>query len=119
MSKQEFRQWLVAGIAFGSMSVGVAMAEELKIDNLPGDPKAYRTQVERIIGQVDTLIAKLRGQGSSPALLDLLQTRDNVLREVPKVESAPDGSKWTSREARESVDAMLRLLKQQYEKTSS
>jgi hypothetical protein len=67
---------------------------------------------------VDALIGKLNGKGASPALLDLIQTRDNVLRELPKVESAPDGAKWTAKDARESVDAMLRLLKQQYEKMS-
>lgn len=110
---------LAAAVAIGSFSIGTAVADELKVDNLPADPKAYRTQVDQIIGKVDTLIGKLNGKGASPALLDLIQIRDNVLRELPKVENAPDGAKWTAKDARESVDAMLRLLKQQYEKASA
>jgi hypothetical protein len=118
MSMKGCRQWFMIAVAIGTLSVGAAVADELKVENLPADPKGYRTHVEQIISKVDALIGKLKNQGPSPALQDLIQTRDNILREVPKVENAPDGAKWTSKEARESVDAMLRLLKQQYEKAA-
>jgi hypothetical protein len=36
--------------------------------------------------------------------LDLIQTRDTVLRELLKVENQPPGSKWSKKEARESVE---------------
>src|SRR5581483_11872673 len=111
MARKEYGQLLVAAAVIGWLSVGAAFADELKVENLPADPKAFRVQVDQIID-------KLKDKGFSPALLDLIQTRDNIMREVYKVENAPDGSKWTSKEARASVDAMLRLLKEQYEKAS-
>ncbi len=94
-------------------------AEELKVEGLPGDAKGFRAQIEQIIGKVDRLIEKLKGNSNASTLvLDLIQTRDNVLRELPKVENQPAGSKWTEKEARESVDWMLRLLKVQYDKAA-
>ncbi len=111
-------QLLVVAAVIGWLSVGTAFADELKVDNLPADPKAYRTQVDQIIRKVDDLINKLKDKGFSPSLLDLMQTRDNIVREIYKVENAPDGAKWMPNEARASVDAMLRLLKEQYEKVS-
>ncbi len=109
---------LVAAAVIGWLSLGSAYADELKVENLPADPKAYRTQVDQIIRKVDSLIDQLKAKGFSPILLDLMQTRDNIMREIYKVENAPDGAKWMSNEARASVDAMLRLLKEQYEKAS-
>jgi hypothetical protein len=49
---------------------------------------------------------------------DLMMTRDNVAREIYKVQNKPDGSKWGA-EMRESVDDMLKLLAVQYEKATS
>lgn len=118
MARKEYGQLLVAAAVIGWLSVGAAFADELKVENLPADPKAFRVQVDQIIRKVDGLIDKLKDKGFSPALLDLMQTRDNIMREIYKVENAPDGSKWMSKEARASVDAMLRLLKEQYEKAS-
>lgn len=94
-------------------------AETLNIEGLPKDPKAYRAQVDQILKKVDGLIDKLKGkQNALPVVLDLIQTRDDILREIPKVEHTPDGSKWTLQEGRDSVDAKLKLLKVQYEKAS-
>jgi hypothetical protein len=94
-------------------------ADTLNIDGLPKDPKAYRAQVEQILKKVDALTEKLKGnQNARPIVLDLLQTRDDILREIPKVESTPDGSKWSLQEGRDSVDAKLKLLKDQYDKAS-
>jgi len=97
---------------------GIALAaEELIVEGLPKDPKAYRAQVDQILKKVDGLIEKMKGNEKAlPVVLDLQQTRDNVLREIYKVENKPDGSKWGAQEMRESVDAMLKLLKDQYDK---
>lgn len=95
-------------------------ADELKVEGLPGDAKGFRAQIEQIISRVDRLIEKLKGNpNASTMVLDLIQTRDTVLRELPKVEHQPAGSKWTEKDARESVDSMLRLLKAQYDKAAS
>jgi hypothetical protein len=92
-------------------------AESLNVEGLPKDPKGYRAQVDQILKKADSLIEKLKGNKAAQAVcLDLIQTRDNVLREILKTESTPDGSKWTLDEGRASVDAMLKLLKDQYEK---
>lgn len=94
-------------------------AEELKVEGLPSDPKSFRAQIEQIISKVDNLIEKLKGNpNASTMVLDLIQTRDTVLRELPKVEHQPAGSKWSEKEARESVEWMLRLLKAQYDKAA-
>jgi hypothetical protein len=111
--------WLI-GLAGqpGNLELALA-ADALTVDGLPKDPKPYRTQVDQILNKVDGLIDKLKGnQNAQPVVLDLIQTRDNVLREIPKVESTPDGSKWSLQEGRASVDAMLKLLKDQYDKAS-
>lgn len=99
---------------------GIALAaESLNVEGLPKDPKAYRAQVDQILKKVDGLIEKMKGNEKAlPVVLDLQQTRDNVLREIYKVENKPDGSKWGVQEMRESVDAMLKLLKAQYEKAT-
>jgi hypothetical protein len=95
-------------------------AEEWTVDNLAHNPKLFRGQVEQIISRVDRLIDTLKGNpGASTMVLDLIQTRDNVLRELPKVDNQPAGSKWSEKEARESVEWMLRLLKAQYDKAAS
>jgi hypothetical protein len=94
-------------------------ADSLNVGGLPKDPKAYRDQVDQILKKVDVVIGKLKGNESAKALvLDLEQTRDNILREIPKIEAAPGDAKWSSQEMRESVDAMLKLLKDQYEKAA-
>lgn len=100
---------------------GIALAAEasLNVEGLSRDPKAFRSQVDQIIRHVDSLLQKLKeNQKARGAVLDLMQTRDNVLREIGKVENTPDGAKWKSGEARESVELMLRLLKTQYEKAA-
>lgn len=113
--------WLQVG-SWGPVGLpgtgAVAMAaESISVDGLPKEPKAFRNQVDQILKKVDGLIAKLKGKAEAKAIvLDLIQTRDNVLREIPKVESTPDGSKWSQEEGRASVEAMLKLLKDQYEK---
>lgn len=101
--------------------LGIALAaEELKVEGLPKDPKAFRAQVDQILKKVDGLIEKMKGNQKVPTavVLDLIQTRDNVTREIYKVENKPDGSKWGAQDMRESVDAMLKLLKAQYEKAT-
>jgi hypothetical protein len=112
--------WLAGTTArMGGADLALA-AEELKVEGLPSDAKGFRAQIEQIISKVDRLIEKLKGNPkASVTVLDLIQTRDNVLRELPKVENQPAGSKWTEKEARESVDWMLRLLKAQYDKAAS
>jgi len=112
--------WL-AGTAVRMGGADLALvAEELKVEGLPSDAKGFRAQIEQIISRVDRLIEKLKGNSEASAMvLDLIQTRDNVLRELPKVETQPAGSKWTEKEARDSVDWMLRLLKAQYDKAAS
>lgn len=100
--------------------VGVAPASDtLTIDGLPKDPRAYRTQVALIIKKADALIEKLKSKPEArTAVLDIMQTRDNILREISKVENRPDGAKWFDQEMRDSVDAMLKLLKSQYDKAA-
>ena len=111
--------WL-SGPAGQPGSPGIAIAAEaLNVEGLPKEPKAFRLQVEQILGKVDSLVTKLKGNAQAlPAVLDLMQTRDNVMREILKVEATPDGSKWTLAEGRASVEAMLKLLQVQYEKAS-
>ena len=112
--------WLAGtAVRMGGADLALA-AEELKVEGLPSDAKGFRAQIEQIISRVDRLIEKLKGNSEASAMvLDLIQTRDNVLRELPKVETQPAGSKWTEKEARDSVDWMLRLLKAQYDKAAS
>jgi hypothetical protein len=95
----------------------VHAADTLTIEGLPKEPRSYRAQVDQILKKADALIEKLRGKPEArPIVLDLIQTRDNILREISKVESRPDGSKWFDKEMRDSVDAMLKLLKSQYDR---
>lgn len=109
---------LAAALFVGNLSVALA-ADTLTIEGLPKDPKAYRAQVDQILKKADALIEKLKAQPDRPPIvLDLIQTRDNILREIFKVESKPEGSKWFDQEMRDSVDAMLKLLKQQYDKAA-
>lgn len=97
----------------------VLAADSLKIEGLSNDPKQFRAQVDQIITKVDSLIKKLKENPSARAItLDLEQTRDNILREIVKIEAAPGDAKWTSKEMRESVQVMLKLLKDQYEKAA-
>jgi hypothetical protein len=94
-------------------------AESLNVEELPSDPAAYHTKVEQIVEQVDGVIDKLKAKREAePVVLDLLQTRDNVVREVEKIKSHPEGSLWTNEEVRGNVDAMLKLLKVQYDKAA-
>jgi hypothetical protein len=112
--------WLTGTTArMGGPDLALA-AEELKVEGLPSDAKGFRVQIEPIISKVDKLIDKLKGNpNASTMVLDLIQTRDTVLRELPKVENQPAGSKWSEKDARESVEWMLRLLKAQYDKAAS
>lgn len=97
---------------------GTALAAEgLKIDGLPNDPRQFRTHVDQLLGKVDTLIRKLKADPKAQGMvLDLIQTRDDILREITKIESAPGDAKWTPKEMRESVEGKLKLLKDQYDK---
>lgn len=106
------------GISGHLVGAGTALAaESLNIEGLPKDARAYRAQVDQILRKVDGLIDKLKENESARALiLDLEQTRDNILREIPKMEIAPGDAKWGSQEMRDSVQQMLKLLKDQYEK---
>lgn len=107
--------WLGGAGPPGSLGIASA-ADALTIEGLPKDPKAYRAQVDQILKKVDGLIDKLKDNSTATAIvLDLLQTRDDILREIPKVEVKPDGAKWTLQEGRESVDAKLKLLKALYD----
>lgn len=100
-------------------SGAVFAADSLNVDSLSKDAKAYRVQVGQILSKVDGVIVKLKANASAQALvLDLEQTRDNILREIPKMEVAPGDAKWTSQEMRDSVQAMLKLMKEQYDKAS-
>jgi hypothetical protein len=111
--------WLGGSVEHPGVPWEALAAEELKIEGLPKDPKAFRTQLEQIIAKVDSLIGKLKGNAEAlPMVLDLMQTRDNVMRELLKMEVTPDGSKWTLPEGRASVEAMLKLLKAQYDKAA-
>lgn len=98
----------------------VFAAESLNIDSLPKDAKAYRVQVDQLLNKVDGVILKLQGTASAQAVvLDLEQTRDNILREIPKMKVAPGDAKWGTQEMRDSVQAMLKLMKEQYDKANS
>jgi hypothetical protein len=99
---------------------GVAFAADaMKIDGLSNDPKQFRAQVEQLINKTDALIAKLKTNPAfQTAVLDLLQTRDDILRELPKIDSVPGEAKWTPKEMRESVESKLKLLKDQYDRAS-
>jgi hypothetical protein len=73
--------------------------------------------VDQLISKTDSLIAKLKAKPASQAMvLDLMQTRDDILREIAKIDSAPGDAKWTAQEMRESVQSKLKLLKEQYDK---
>lgn len=112
---------MVLLLAMGVCGLGAIAfaAEALKIDGLSHDPKQFRVQVEQLVNKTDGLIAKLRGNPEFQALvLDLLQTRDDILRELPKIDSAPGEAKWTGKEMMESVRSKLNLLKQLYDKGS-
>jgi hypothetical protein len=103
----------------GGMSGVVFAADGLKVEGLPNDPKQFRAQVDQILTKVDSLIKKLKANPKVQAVvLDLMQTRDNVLREISKIDSAPGDAKWTAQEMRDSVQAMLKLLKEQYDKAA-
>lgn len=101
------------------MGTSATWADSITVDGLPKDPAAYKAKVDEIIGKVDQLIGKIKGDAKKFALVsDLMMTRDNVMREVYKVQNKPDGSKWGA-EMRDSVDDMLKLLAVQYEKAGS
>jgi len=110
--------WPDGLVRLGALSVAVA-AESFNVDGLPKDPRAFRAQVDQIIGKVDALLAKLKSNPkATPMVLDLMQTRDNIRREILKMEVTPDGAKWTLADGRASVEAMLKLLKEQYDKAA-
>lgn len=97
----------------------VFAADALKIEGLSNDPKQFRAQVDQILTKVDSLIKKLKTNPNVQAMvLDLMQTRDDILREIPKIESAAGDAKWTPQEMRDSVQAKLKLLKDQYDKAA-
>lgn len=115
--------YIVSGLGdlIGSRGMsGVAFAADaLKIDGLSSAPTQFRTQVEQLISKADSLIAKLKANPINNAVvLDLMQTRDDILREIPKIDSAPGDAKWTANEMRASVESKLKLLKDQYDKAS-
>lgn len=104
---------------FRGMSGNALAADVLKIDGLSNDPKQFRIQVNQLISKTDSLITKLRANPNNQAIvMDLLQTRDDILREIPKIDSAPGDAKWTAREMMESVQSKLKLLKDQYDKAA-
>jgi hypothetical protein len=112
---------LVRGLIIPVYAVGgiAYAAETLKIDGMSDDPKQFHVQVEQLLTKTDSLIAKLRGNPTNQAMvLDLLQTRDDILRELPKIDSAPGDAKWTADEMLRSVKSKLKLLKDQYDKAS-
>jgi hypothetical protein len=107
------------GMLLGWMLVGnmTVAADSLKVEGLPDETRQFRAAVESIIKKVDTLIEQLRGKPENQAIvLDLLQTRDDIMREIPKLDGAPGDAKWNPKEMRESVQGKLMLLKNQYEK---
>lgn len=96
-----------------------AGVEPLNVEGLSQQPEAYKQQVDRIVNRVDTFIDKMKAEkAGEPVLLELMQARDNVQDEAVKVVYHPPESRWTTEEARESTDAMLRVLKAQYEKAA-
>lgn len=111
--------WL-GNVPGSDRSSGIVLAADgLKIDGLSNDPRQFRAQVDQILARVDSLIKKLKGTPTAQAIaLDLMQTRDNILREIVKMEGTPGDAKWTAQEMRESVQAMLKLLKEQYDKAA-
>lgn len=117
-----FLGWLVpwADIPGQSPRWGVVLAaDSLKLDGLSKDPRQFRMQVDQILAKVDGVIEKLKKAPKAQALvLDLMQTRDNILRKIPKIDAAPGDAKWSSQEMRDSVQAMLMPLKDQYEKAA-
>ncbi|HEX9786138.1 MAG TPA: hypothetical protein VGA56_25855 [Opitutaceae bacterium] len=97
----------------------VFAADSLNVEGLPGELRQFRSQVNQILSKADRLIEKLRKIQTAQAMaLDLMQTRDNILREIVKMDGAPGDAKWTAQEMRESVQAMLKLLKEQYDKAA-
>jgi hypothetical protein len=119
MDRTERLLAILFGILLGWMLLGnmTFAAEPLKVDGLPDEPRQFRAAVDSVIKKVDTLVEQLRGKADSQAIiLDLLQTRDDILREVPKIDASPGDAKWTQKEMRESVQDKLKLLKTQYEK---
>jgi hypothetical protein len=96
----------------------LAAAETLNVENLPKDATEFRRAVDQIIKKVDVLLSKLKEKPEGlVAWMNLVQTRDNVLREIEKLD-AKEGAKWSAAEARTSVELMLKLLKEQYEKAA-
>ena len=95
-------------------------AESLKVEGLPSDPRQFRAAVDQLIAKVDRSIDKLKGMPEAQGLvLDLIQTRDNVLREIVKIDGTPGDAKWNAKDMRESVESMLKLMKDQYEKAAA
>lgn len=115
--------YIVSGLgdhndSYGMSRVGFA-ADALKIDELSSGPKEFHTQVDQLISKTESLIAKLGANPNNQAIaLDLLQIRDDSLREIPKIDSAPGDAKWTARVMIESVQSKLKLLKDQYDKAA-
>ncbi|CAI4033204.1 hypothetical protein DNFV4_03638 [Nitrospira tepida] len=101
------------------MGATVSWADSINVEGLPKEPAAYKAKVDEILAKVDQVIGKLKGDQKNFAVVaDLMMTRDNVAREIYKVQNKPEGSKWGA-EMRESVDDMLKLLAVQYEKATS
>ncbi|MFO0774509.1 MAG: hypothetical protein U0172_07595 [Nitrospiraceae bacterium] len=115
-------KWAMAGLlSLAVMGVGMSAswADSLTVEGLPKDAAAYKGKVDEIIAKVDQAIGKIKGDASKFAVVsDLMMTRDNVMRELYKVQNKPEGSKWGA-EMRQSVDQMLQLLATQYEKATS
>lgn len=123
MDSFSLRMMLPVAIIMGVLVCGFGArafsAEALKIEGLSHDPKQFRVQVEQLVSKTDNLVAKLKANPNNQAIvLDLLQTRDDILRELPKIDSAPGDARWTSKEMIESVQSKLNLLKQLYDKAS-
>jgi hypothetical protein len=110
---------LVADLGRQGIPGMVLAAEPLKIDGLPKAPQQFRAHVEQILASVDSLIEKLKKDPKNRAVvLDLLQTRDDILRELPKIDSKQGDARWTPTDMRESVESKLKLLKEQYDKAA-
>jgi hypothetical protein len=123
MDKSGVKNWTVLLATLGCLTLapGGACADELNVENLPKDPKEYRQAIEKIIVKVNALVEKQKNnKQAESSVLDVLQVRDNIFRELPKVEkTVPDGAKWWDAEGRSSVDKMLQLLKLRYDKLAS